>query len=195
PGIVHRLDKDTSGLLVVAKTNQAHAALAAAFSSRTIHKTYVAFCIGVPKEPEGVIDLPLGRNRNDPVKRSTDSAGKPAQTRYSVVAVNGRISLVRFMPHTGRTHQIRVHCSSRGFPIVADELYGGGRGRLQRVPPLVRPFAAAVFDCFTRQALHARSIAFEHPFFKREIVLTAPFPADFHKALSLFGKSEVAGLD
>jgi 23S rRNA pseudouridine1911/1915/1917 synthase len=187
PGIVHRLDKDTSGLLVVAKTNSAHAALANAFSSRTIKKTYVAFCIGVPPHERGTIDMPLGRNRNDPVKRAPDTAGKPSLTEYSVVQVRGRISLLRLMPHTGRTHQIRVHCSSSGFPIVADELYGGGTGRLQRVPPLDRTFAQSIFKCFNRHALHARSITFSHPFSGKEITIAAPFPPDFQNALALIG--------
>jgi 23S rRNA pseudouridine1911/1915/1917 synthase len=189
PGIVHRLDKNTSGLLVVAKTNAAHAAMAHAFASRTIRKTYIAFCIGQPPDPHGLIDMPLGRNRNDPVKRAPDKEGKPAQTEYLLLAEKSRISLLRLMPHTGRTHQIRVHCSSSGFPVIADDLYGGGRGRLQRIPPVERIFAQAVYSCFERHALHARSISFSHPFLNKEITITAPFPSDFENALALFRKT------
>jgi 23S rRNA pseudouridine1911/1915/1917 synthase len=186
PGIVHRLDKNTSGLLIVAKTNTAHAAMAVAFASRAIRKTYIAFCVGHPPAPQGMIDMPLGRNRNDPVKRAPDKEGKPAQTEYQLLAEKSRISLCRLMPHTGRTHQIRVHCSSSGFPVVADDLYGGGKGRLQRIQPMERIFAQAVYSCFERHALHARSITFCHPFLDRELTITAPFHADFDNALSLF---------
>ena len=191
PGIVHRLDKNTSGLLIVAKTNAAHAAMANAFASRAIRKTYVAFCVGHPPALQGMIDMPLGRNRNDPVKRAPDKEGKPAQTEYLLLAEKSRVSLLQFMPHTGRTHQIRVHCSSSGFPVVADDLYGGGKGRLQRIQPNERVFAQAVYSCFERHALHARSIIFYHPFVGKEIVITAPFPKDFENALFLFRKNGI----
>jgi 23S rRNA pseudouridine1911/1915/1917 synthase len=186
PGIVHRLDKNTSGLLIVAKTNAAHHAIARAFASREMHKTYVAFCVGHPPSSQGIIDMPLGRNRNNPVKRAPDREGKSSLTEYRLIAQKSRISIIQFMPRTGRTHQIRVHCSVSGFPIVADDLYGGGKGRIERIPPGERPFALALYSCFNRQALHARSIAFLHPFLQKEIFITAPFRADFEQALSLF---------
>ncbi|MBN1127579.1 MAG: RluA family pseudouridine synthase [Chitinispirillaceae bacterium] len=191
PGIVHRLDKQTSGVLLVAKTNRIHWAMARAFSSREIQKTYMAFCIGIPPEMKGTIDTPLGRNRNDPVKRAPDAQGKPSVTEYEMVETKDRISLVRLMPHTGRTHQIRVHCSSAGFPLVADDLYGGGKGRLERIPPAQRPFAQSLYNCFTRHALHALAIAFIHPATRREMTITAPYPADFQAALSLIGREDL----
>jgi 23S rRNA pseudouridine1911/1915/1917 synthase len=187
PGIVHRLDKETSGVMIVAKTNAAHAALARAFASRTIKKEYVGFCVGVPRMTEGTIDVALGRSRSNPVKRKPDAAGKASQTGYRVIGSRNGISLVRFRPQTGRTHQIRVHCSSRGFPIVADELYGGGPKRIQRLSPLFRPFALSIFECFSRHALHARSINFLHPMLEKELKVEAPFPEDFRKALEIFG--------
>lgn len=186
PGIVHRLDKDTSGVIIVAKTNQAHMTLAKAFSSRKVAKTYYGFCIGKPREPEGIIDLSLGKSRSNPMKRTPVADGKPSQTEYSVLGQESGISFVRFKPRTGRTHQIRVHCASKGFPIVADELYGGGPGRIMRLEPSDRPFAKSVMACFSRHALHAQMLTFVHPFTGKEISVSAPFPKDFIEARKLF---------
>jgi 23S rRNA pseudouridine1911/1915/1917 synthase len=190
PGIVHRLDKDTSGVLLAAKTNEAHAALARAFASRRMQKTYLGFCMGVPAEPSGVIDVPLARSRKDPLKRSPDPRGKSSCTDYQLLAAKSGVSLVRFMPRTGRTHQIRVHCSSRGFPVLGDMLYGGALGRLQQLAPLNRPFAVKMLACFDRQALHAWKIGFTHPFLQSETVITAPLPDDFLKGLATMELSD-----
>ncbi|MGA2508061.1 MAG: RluA family pseudouridine synthase [Chitinispirillaceae bacterium] len=187
PGIVHRLDKDTSGVIIVAKTAAAHAALAAAFSSRTIKKNYIGFCIGRPPDAAGFIDVPLARSRRNPVKRAPDKSGKLSRTAYRLLDFRSGIALVEFMPLTGRTHQIRVHCASSGFPIVADTLYGGGKERLLQVAPLDRAFASSIHKCFTRHALHAVSITFTHPFLKKEITIKAPLPQDFRNALALYG--------
>ena len=125
----------------------------------------------------GTIDLPLARSRKDPVRRAPDQRkGKASRTDYRIVESVRGISLVEFMPRTSN-HQIRVHCSNRGFPILCDTLYGGGRERLQQVAPENRGFAAAVMGCFGRHALHARAITFEHPFLKNEITIEAPLPA------------------
>lgn len=189
PGIVHRLDKETSGVVVVAKTGEAHAAIAAEFARRAVHKTYLGFCFGEPPAGRGTIDLPLARSRANPVKRAPDGRGKASQTEFLGIDFRHGVSLVAFMPRTGRTHQIRVHCSSRGFPIVCDELYGGGKKRLERCPPADRPFCAKVYLCFSRHALHARSLSFRHPFLGKTMTLQAPYPPDFRKALELFGRS------
>lgn len=186
PGIVHRLDKDTSGVIVVAKTNAAHTALAAAFASRGVRKKYIAFCLGRPRTPEGVIDMPLGRSRSDRKKRAPVVSGKSSSTAYRVLGSRSGIALIEFSPRTGRTHQIRVHSAASGFPIAADALYGGGRERLRQIAPLDRPFAALVLQCFSRQALHAAEITFIHPFLNKEITITAPPPQDFRIALALF---------
>jgi len=190
PGIVHRLDKDTSGVIVVAKTNAAHAALAAEFSSRMVKKRYVGFCLGKPRTPSaaGIIDIPLARSRRDRIKRAPDKSGKSSSTEYRMVDFRSGIALMEFMPRTGRTHQIRVHCASSGFPIVADTLYGGGKERLQQLAPSDRPFASSIMKCFTRQALHAEAITFMHPFLKKEITVKAPLPPDFEKALEIYRK-------
>lgn len=186
PGIVHRLDKDTSGVIVAAKTNAAHAALAAVFASRGVRKKYLAFCIGRPQAAEGVIDMPIGRSRSDPVRRAPAASGKSSSTGFRMLDFRGGISLVEFTPLTGRTHQIRVHCAASGFPVLADALYGGGKGRLRQVAPSDRAFAASLLQCFSRQALHAVSMTFIHPFLKREVTVKAPMPADFRSALALF---------
>ena len=187
PGIVHRLDKETSGVLIVAKTNAAHAALARAFSAREIKKVYIGLCVGAPGTAEGIIDVALARSRREPVKRVADKAGKSSQTEYRMLGSKSGIAIVQFMPRTGRTHQIRVHCSVSGFPILGDALYGGGKERLQHLTPSDRPFAASILKCFARHALHARSIAFLHPLTRHEITIEAPLPQDFSNALRLFG--------
>jgi len=187
PGIVHRLDKETSGVLLVAKTDAMHAELARMFEQRTVEKKYLGVCFGErPKEHDG-IDLPLGRNRREPIKRSVRTDGKNALTEYWLIEHLHGVSVMRFKPHTGRTHQIRVHCSSRGFPIVGDRLYGGGKEQMERIAVLDRPFAYKVFKCFDRHALHAYEIAFVHPQTKQPVRFFAPFPLDFESAFQAMG--------
>ena len=188
PGIVHRLDKDTSGVVLVAKTDETHRRLARLFSTREIKKEYAGFCVGRRPETHGSMGAPLGRSRSDPVKRAVRRDGKEALTEYWLLAHRCGISVMRFAPHTGRTHQIRVHCSAAGFPVIADALYGGGKEALNRIPVLERPFAAGVYKCFERHALHALSITFVHPHTHREQTVSAPLPEDFIKAAGLFGK-------
>lgn len=191
PGIVHRLDKETSGVLIVAKTNQAHAAMASLFQSRNILKKYIGFCIGIPTEDRGVIDLPLDRNHRDPIKRAPSPHGKEARTEYQVLKVKCGISAICFKPYTGRTHQIRVHANTMGFPILADKLYGGGSDRLLRINPLDRPFSHSILKCFNRHALHAYSISFAHPFTNKKLTVVAPVPEDFQSASFYFGSPKL----
>jgi 23S rRNA pseudouridine1911/1915/1917 synthase len=185
PGIVHRLDKDTSGAVLVAKTDAVHNDLARMFAERNIEKYYIGLCFGAMPENHGGIDLPLGRNRREPIKRSVRSDGKNAFTEYWMLKHDHGVSIMRFRPHTGRTHQIRVHCSNRGFPIIGDPLYGGGREQMERISALERPFTYKVFKCFNRHALHAHTIVFIHPALKEKMTITAPFPADFIDAFQL----------
>lgn len=191
PGIVHRIDKDTSGVLIAAKSNSAHMALAAAFANRKVEKHYAGFCFGEPKQSHGLIDSPLERCHKEPIKRTCSKNGKPSLTEYWLLKYRAGVSAVYFKLHTGRTHQIRVHCSSKGFPIVADCLYGGGKERLMRVAPLDRPFALSVFKSFSRQALHARYLSFIHPFTGQKVEIEAPFHEDFCKAMNLFGDRDL----
>jgi len=187
PGIVHRLDKDTSGVLLVARNNIAHTRLAASFAERTVKKEYIAVCIGKPSTIDGVIELPLDRNRREPIKRAVTTSGKPAVTSFHLEFFRNGISVIRLFPRTGRTHQIRVHCSASGFPVLADSLYGGSKERILRINPAERPFAFSVFKCFFRHALHARKITFPHPRTHQPVTIEAPFPEDFNMALRLFG--------
>jgi 23S rRNA pseudouridine1911/1915/1917 synthase len=188
PGIVHRLDKNTSGVILVAKNDEAHRRFAALFSRREIHKQYIGICCGaIPKE-HGVIGAKLGRSRTDPIKRSVREDGKEAVTEYRLIGHQCGISVVNFSPKTGRTHQIRVHASLGGFPVVRDDLYGGGKDALERLPVLDRTFAQSVYKCFIRHALHAFRLEFVHPFTEKRIALTAPLPQDFTQAMSLFNE-------
>jgi 23S rRNA pseudouridine1911/1915/1917 synthase len=182
PGIVHRLDKNTSGVLIIAKTNFAHRLMAGLFAERQIEKTYLGFCIGAHPETNGVIDAPLGRSRRDPIKRAVRTDGKAAVTEYELVAYRNGISLLRFSLHTGRTHQVRVHCSHIGIPIVGDTVYGNQKRSINTLSPLDRPFAHRILKCFTRHALHAQRLSFMHPVTGRAITIESPLPGDFTKA-------------
>jgi len=180
PGIVHRLDKDTSGVLLVAKNDETHRHLSDQFKDHSVRKTYQALVFGSPPEDGGIIMLPVGRHPEDRKKMSTKSRrGKEAVTRWRVVARYGEVTLLAVDIETGRTHQIRVHLSSAGYPVVGDRVYGG-RGRL----PSVKDTALrARLSTMPRQALHAWRIAFVHPGNNREMAFTAPLPEDMQNLL------------
>ena len=166
-GIVHRLDKDTSGLMVVAKTPQAQTDLVRQLQARSVHRHYVALAHG-DIQRDVVVDAPIGRH---PVQRTTMAvvaSGKPARTHVDVLERHGVATLVRCRLETGRTHQIRVHLASIGHPLVGDPVYGSRRS-------VARPPALADFP---RQALHAEHLALLHPVTRRECRWTAPLPAD-----------------
>ncbi len=190
PGIVHRLDKDTSGVILVAKSDLAHNAFAAMFANREIKKKYLGICIGGRPHDDGEINFPLGRSARDPVKRSVrhDGTGKIAKTHYRLLAFENAISIVEFSPLTGRTHQIRVHASASGFPVICDPMYGSAKDVIDRMPVLERPFVYSIYKCFSRHALHALSQSFVHPFTGKNMVLRSPLPDDFTKAIKLFNE-------
>lgn len=190
PGIVHRLDKDTSGVIIAAKNDEAHNALAGLFAERTIKKEYVGFCIGRHPKEEDTIDAPIGRKKNDPMRYCVRKNGKEAITDYKLLSNRSGISLLSFHPHTGRTHQIRIHCSHSGFPVVEDNLYGGDRKKILNLQPLDRTFAYKIFGYFSRHALHARRVSFIHPFNRKPMTFKAPFPEDFQQAITAFGEDE-----
>jgi len=187
PGIIHRLDKDTSGVLLVAKSDEAHRAFARLFAQRQIEKTYIGICIGSRPIEHGVIEAAVGRSRRFRSRQSVRADGKAAVTEYWLIAFRSGMSLLKLRPHTGRTHQIRLHCRHAGFRIIGDTTYGSDREDVLRLEPLERPFAYKVLKCFTRHALHARRIAFEHPFSGKAVSIEAPFPKDFTDAVALFG--------
>lgn len=198
PGIVHRLDKDTSGVMVVAKNDAAHRHLAAAFADHGRHgdleRRYLALVWGVPSRRSGTIDAPLGRANADRTRRAvvaeTRADARPAVTRYRVIETYGDASggsdvasLVECLLETGRTHQVRVHMAHIGHPLIGDPLYGQGfRTKAQKLPDAVRQVIAD----FRRQALHAGVLAFRHPVSGMEMRFKAPPPADFARLISAF---------
>jgi 23S rRNA pseudouridine1911/1915/1917 synthase len=178
-GLVHRLDKDTSGLLLVARTPEAHTALAAALAARQISRQYLAVCSGV-MTGGGTVDEPIGRHRTQRLRMAVRAAGRPAVTHYRVVERFRAHTLVRIELETGRTHQIRVHLAHIGFPIVGDPLYAGRR----RLPAGCTPGLAAVLGGFRRQALHAARLALAHPLTGRKMQWESPLPEDMRALLA-----------
>ncbi|HLY88216.1 MAG TPA: RluA family pseudouridine synthase [Acetobacteraceae bacterium] len=183
PGIVHRLDKDTSGLMVVAKTQLANNALTAAFAARDLDRAYLALVWGLPSPLEGDIEGDIGRDKRDRKRMAVVTRnGKPALTHYRVLrAWASSVSLLECRLATGRTHQIRVHLASRGHPVVGDPLY------LRRVPAVARslpePIRHPLLD-FPRQALHAARLGFVHPRTGEPLEFSTEVPADMAEILS-----------
>jgi 23S rRNA pseudouridine1911/1915/1917 synthase len=170
PGIVHRLDKDTSGVLVVARTEAALSSLTRQLAARTARREYIAVACGLVIADEGLIDAPLGRSGRDPTLQAVSAAGRPARTRYQVrrrYRLPIEVTELQLQLETGRTHQIRVHLSAIGHPVLGDARYGGRRKDL----PLGRPF------------LHAWRLALVHPTTGDNIEWTAPLPADLQAVL------------
>ena len=176
PGIVHRLDKDTTGLLVVAKSDRAHLGLSLAFRNRKIHKTYLAVCFGTPGEPDGIVDAPIDRHPRDRQQMAVIATGRTARTLFHVDEEFAGASLISCRPITGRTHQIRVHMAHVGHAIVGDPLYAGRQWR-----NLSDPQARAACRSFPRQALHARRLEFTHPVTGEEVAFEAPVPDDIEE--------------
>ena len=185
-GLVHRLDKDTSGCLVVARTEAALQALQAQWKGRTVEKVYLALCHGALAE-RGRLDTPYGRHPKDRTRHTgrLRTASRRAITEWAVVERFGAAAtLAEVLLHTGRTHQIRVHLSEAGHPLLADALYGGTR-REARAPAGLAARAAAAIG---RQALHAARLAFDHPRTGRRLRFEAPLPPDFRRALEVLRK-------
>ncbi len=183
PGIVHRLDKDTSGVMVAAKTDQAHQHLAAQFADhgRTgpLHRAYIAFAWGRTQQARGTVEAPLGRDPANRLKQAVRKDGREAITHYAVEARYGGegwdITRIQCVLETGRTHQIRVHMAHIGHPLVADQLYAPGFAtKVNRLPEPLRTDIATL----GRQALHAAELGFEHPATGEEMFFEAPLPPD-----------------
>ena len=190
PGIVHRLDKDTSGLLLIARTEKCRLRLAEQFAGREVEKSYAALTHGAPRPPAGEIDAPLARHPTSKTRMAVQSGGREAVTRYATVHADprGRFALLNVNILTGRTHQIRVHLAHLGHPLWGDRAYGGqthlppgGAAGLPAAPPARKaegPLVAA------RQMLHARRLAFRHPENGEAMHFELPLPADFRAALA-----------
>lgn len=174
PGIVHRLDRGTSGLLVVAKDDATHRALARQFAGRTVEKQYLALVLGVPARREGTVTASIGR---DPVHRKKMSTraprGREARTSYSVLETLDGAALLSVRIHTGRTHQIRVHLASIGHPVAGDATYGG-----RRAPASRRATSREALMGLGRPALHAARLAFDHPATGERVEFESPLPGD-----------------
>ena len=168
PGIVHRLDKDTSGVMLIAKNDAAHTALSRQFQSRSVEKVYIALLRGNLEPQTGTIEAPLGRDPRHRQRHAVIAAGRPATTRYHALAhLNGGYTLVEAKPQTGRPHQIRVHFASLRHPVAGDVIYA--RGSRDPVPRLF---------------LHARSLVFEHPISNEKLEIRSPLAADLAACLS-----------
>ncbi|WP_146528582.1 RluA family pseudouridine synthase [Novipirellula artificiosorum] len=185
PGIVHRLDRDTSGVIVVAKTNAVHMHLSNQFADRTVEKEYFAITAGRLDRDRDIIDAPIGRHpyqRDKMAIRESHSTSKPASTFYEVIARRGRFTQVRVTPKTGRTHQIRVHLSHIGSPILCDRLYAGHAevtaGMLTGLHD-----ASAAQVLLQRQALHARRLTLEHPQSGKRMTFEAPLPDEIQRVI------------
>lgn len=178
PGIVHRIDKDTSGLLVVAKNDAAHVSLASQISSHTFDRFYEAISIGHLKDECGRVDKPIGRHPVDRKKMAIVKDGRSAATNYEVISRLQGADHVRLKLETGRTHQIRVHMSSLGHPLMGDTVYGGGKTR----------FEAVHSSLIEGQCLHARTISFVHPSSKEYMTFSSELPEYFTKLLRLLGE-------
>jgi 23S rRNA pseudouridine1911/1915/1917 synthase len=174
-GVVHRLDRDTSGVMVLAKSARAHASLSVQFKEHSVHRIYLALVRGNPGDDAGIIDAPLGRHHKDRKRISTaTSKGRRAVTRWRVLQRLGELTLLEIAPETGRTHQIRVHLASVGLPVAGDPVYGklrkkGGIKNVKILEPLKE---------LKRQALHAAVLGFAHPKDGKYVEFSSPLPED-----------------
>lgn len=177
PGIVHRIDKDTSGLLIIAKNDVAHINVSEQIKDHKVKKTYIALVRGRIKENEATINMPIARSKNDRTKMAVDKNGKEAITHFKVLKKYEKYTLLEVNIETGRTHQIRVHMSQIGFPIVGDYVYSNGKN----------PFGVV------GQMLHSEKLEFVHPTSGKEMKLEAPIPEYFEKVLKELDEEEENG--
>lgn len=191
PGIVHRLDKDTSGLIVVAKSDKAHQGLSHQLADRSLSRVYAALVLGVPMPPKGYVDQPMERHRTNRLKMSVRKGGKEAKTFYEVKErYRDAFSLLECRLESGRTHQIRVHMEFLKYPIIGDPVYGPQRTAVQAALKRAEydeTAVSAVLEC-PRQALHARFLSLIHPVSGEKMDFEAPLPGDLSRILELLDK-------
>ncbi len=181
PGIVHRLDKDTSGVMVAAKSQEAHYGLSNLFAIHQINRKYEAFCWGTPSEISATIDAPIGRHPIDRKKQTVRENGRSAITHYKVVRTFPPFGCrIACSLETGRTHQIRVHLTSIGHSIIGDSMYGRAQ-RIAQMPDKLSKEALMIIRSFSRQALHASELGFVHPVSKKYLDFKVPLPVDLLK--------------
>jgi 23S rRNA pseudouridine1911/1915/1917 synthase len=182
-GVVHRLDRDTSGVMVVAKTASAHAELSAQFKAHSIHRMYLALVRGNPGEETGTVDAPIGRHVRERKRISTKTGkARRAVTRWAVKERFGGLTLLEVYPETGRTHQIRVHLAYVGLPVAGDPVYGKMRGKGRIADPGLRK----ALEVLKRQALHAAALGFVHPRSLEYVEFSSPMPLDMAEAIKIF---------
>jgi len=167
PGIVHRLDKDTSGVIVVAKNDKAHINMSEQIKKHEVEKTYIALVRGFVKENEATINMPIGRSTKDRKKMAVNQKGKNAITHFKVIERYGDYTLLEVKIETGRTHQIRVHLAEIGYPVIGDEVYSNGKNKWD----------------IKGQCLHAKSLKFKHPINGKEMFIEAPLPEYLKKVI------------
>lgn len=184
-GIVHRLDKDTSGLLVIARTLAAHTAMVRQIQEREVERHYLAICTGV-MTAGGTVDKPIGRHRTDRLKMAVREDGRESVTQYRVIERFAAQTYIRLKLETGRTHQIRVHMAHIGHPLIGDRVYGG---RL-RMPRGASPETREALQSFPRQALHAAELKLMHPLTGEEMGWESPLPADMKALLKILAKPQ-----
>ncbi|MDD5231408.1 MAG: RluA family pseudouridine synthase [Candidatus Marinimicrobia bacterium] len=185
PGLVHRLDKDTSGVIIVAKNNEAHWKMSRLFAERRVFKQYRAIVYGVPKTTEGLIDAPIRRSQHNRQMFTINNRGRPARTRFTLLKDYRIMAFLAVVLETGRTHQARVHLQSIGHPVVGDPVYGGGIRKGTSVNARDVTLLKMVQAAVERQLLHAYSLRFRHPFDATDIEIKAPLPVDFIRILNI----------
>ena len=186
PGLVHRIDKDTSGLLVIAKTEKAMNSLAKQFFNHSIERTYMALVWDIPDQESGTIDVNLGRSPKDrrvTVAFEEGDIGRNAITHYEVIEKLRYVSLIKCRLETGRTHQIRAHMKYLGHPLFNDPVYGGDKILKGTTFSKYRSFVENCFKCLSGQALHAATLGFIHPVSGEKVFFEAPLPEDFTEVL------------
>ncbi len=186
PGIVHRLDKDTSGLLVVALSERAYRALVEALRARAVKRTYTTLVWGLPRQAGGSVENAIGRHPKDRKRMAVViRGGKAARTHWTVTERLGIASRLEVRLDTGRTHQIRVHMAHLGHPVVGDAVYGGNIKKLLSLGVAQRSLASELLACLQRQALHASGLELTHPVTGARLGFASPLPEDFDRALGL----------
>ena len=192
PGIVHRLDKDTSGLMIVARSSAAYLRLVEAISGRKVHRVYHALVWGVPSAGSGTIEAAVGRDPRERKRMAVvRKGGKPARTHWKVRERYGLAAWLEVRLDTGRTHQIRVHMAHLGHPIIGDPAYGGRGKKGLSLRGTERSLADAVLSCLPRQALHASELELPHPIDGRLLAFVSPWPDDFSRAAELLRAARV----
>jgi 23S rRNA pseudouridine1911/1915/1917 synthase len=181
-GVVHRLDRDTSGVMVLAKTASAHAALSAQFKAHSIHRVYLALVRGNPGEESGIVDAPIGRHVKERKRISTRTGkARRAVTRWAIKERFGGLTLLEVYPETGRTHQIRVHLAFVGLPVAGDPVYG----KMRRKGGVDDPRLREALEVLKRQALHAAVLGFTHPRSSEYVEFSSPMPADMAEVVKI----------